>query len=117
VVATAFLCVVTSTLVCCNAPGKGPRAEVGYAQARRVIAALARYHERFGHYPERLDLLVPEYIDSRDLILRAAVNSEYPLEYRVADGGYQLAFRYSGPGVNDCEYTSASHEWKCDGHY
>jgi len=100
-----LLCVVT---VACPAPGKGPKAARGYAQAQPIINALAAYHRAHDAYPDQLSTLVPDYLDS--VAVRA------PVEYsKLASDDYEVSFRYVGPGSNHCTYRASARVWSCSG--
>src|SRR5438093_6303902 len=92
-----LLCVVT---VACPAPGKGPKAARGYAQAQPIINALAAYHRAHNEYPGDVSTLVPGYLD--------AVAFHAPIAYRrLTSDDYEVSFRYVGPGRNDCTYRAS----------
>jgi hypothetical protein len=95
-------------------PGSGPKAERGYAAATPVIAALERHRELNGAYPDSLPQLVPDLLRAEAL---DPPNAGYPFLYRRTDAGYELRFRWSGPGMNTCTWTPASAAWKCSGYY
>lgn len=63
-----------------------------------------------GRYPDRLGALVPTYLDS------AALRT--PLEYsKIEPSGYELSFRYTGPGSNRCAVRASASKWSCSGLY
>ena len=97
-------------------PGVGPRAQAGYEAATPVIEALARFHAANGAYPDSLAQLVPQYLREGAL---AEPNPGYPWEYRSVSSGrsYNLRFRYSGPGMNFCDWTPDTRAWDCGGYY
>jgi hypothetical protein len=100
-------------LAMCSPPaGKGETAEVWFAAARPVIAALERYHGDRGKYPESLGVLVPGYLDSASL-----PQNQYGFSYRPDSGQYQLGFHYSGPAQNTCILKSPEKRWSCWGYY
>lgn len=97
----------------CERPGEGAKAAAGYAACTPVIEALGRFDAEQGRYPELLGHLVPSYL--------SAVPGEvggYPLDYRATDAGrgFELAFSYSGPGMNRCRYRPDT-GWACSGHF
>ena len=105
VIQTWLLSVVT---VACPAPGKGPKAARGYAQAQPIINALAAYHRAHDAYPDQLSILVPGYLDSMAL--------HAPVEYRkLASDDYEVSFHYVGPGSNHCTYRVSARAWSCSG--
>lgn len=101
----------------CPAPGEGPRAERGYRRSAPVIAALERYRGARGTYPDSLRQLVPAFLPDSTLRVPDRNRERYPLDYRRTPDGYVLTFRYTGPGMNACAYTSAPAEWKCSGYF
>ena len=108
VTSTFALMLVCAAAFACPAPGKGPKAERGYAQAQPIIGALSAYHRANNTYPRSLAQLVPAYLDSASF--RA------PIEYRALESGdYEVSFRYVGPGMNECVYRASSRRWSCSG--
>ena len=101
----------------CTPPGKGPKAERGYRRSAPVIAALERYRAQRGAYPDSLPALVPGFLPDGALRVPDREQERYPLEYRRAADGYELTFRYVGPGMNSCTYTPAPARWDCSGHF
>jgi len=95
----------------CPPPGRGCKAEAGYRRAAPVIAALDRYHQARGSYPQTLAELLPEWLPPPP---------PEDLQYTRSGENYKLTFSYSGPGVNHCEYDSGSpapRSWQCHGYY
>jgi hypothetical protein len=93
-------------------PGEGKKAEEGYQLGATIIEALEAYHADLGEYPESLDALVPDYLD--------AVPSGTQIQefrYMRTDASYLLSFSYTGPGMNNCDYTPEAGEWDCSGYY
>ncbi len=93
-------------------PGVGEKAEKGYAASKPVIAALEKYRNDHGAYPESLTELVPDY-------LPAAPTKTEDLDFFYSSTGdsYQFSFYYIGPGMNSCTFTPESKEWDCSGAY
>ena len=92
----------------CPAPGRGPKAARGYAQAQPILNALAAYHRAHDGYPNELSTLVPGYLDSAAF--------RVPVEYRrLASDDYEVSFRYVGPGSNHCAYRASARVWSCSG--
>lgn len=91
-------------------PGVGPKAEQGYRDCAPVIDALGRFQAEHGAYPETLEELVPAFLPE----LPQSPGLEYA--YRAQTPGYQLEFRYVGPGMNICRYTPEA-GWDCEGYY
>jgi hypothetical protein len=100
----------------CTPPGKGPAARRGYERSAPVIAALEQYRARRGVYPDSLSALVPGFLPDSALRVPDGDRERYPLRYRRTADGYELAFRYTGPGMNTCTYTPAA-RWKCSGYF
>lgn len=72
--------------------------------ADRVVAELAAYQRQHGHYPERLDALVPA--------LPAIPRPGYGgLVYRQQGEGFSLSYRPSVAGP--CAYRSGKDGWDC----
>ena len=108
---------VLATLACWPAPGHGEKAARGFRRAVPVIAALAEYKRAHGAYPDSLSQLVPTYLADSALAVPLRVPEPYPFEYRDDSSGYELVFRYVGPGMNHCEYRSVTRKWSCGGYF
>ena len=117
VVPVVIAAVVLATVGCWPPPGQGPKAARGYQRAAPVIAALAQYRQAHGAFPDSLRELVPNYLADSALAVPTRTQEQYPLEYRADSGGYELAFRYVGPGMNVCRYRSAAAKWNCGGYF
>jgi hypothetical protein len=72
-----------------------------------IIAALNAFKERNGAYPEKLEQLVPDYVDS---LPGCSPKATHPISYRVrGNGGYMLTcYTYL---TNKRTYDSASGKW------
>ena len=94
----------------CERPGEGVQAAAGYAACAPVIGALGPFENENGRYPE---MLAPTYLSE----VPGGVGG-YPLDYRATDAGrgFELAFSYSGPGMNTCRYRPDM-GWACSGYY
>jgi len=114
--AAAVLSIVP-LLAGCTPPGKGPKAERGYRRGAPVIAALERYRSAHGAYPDSLRELVPAVLPDSALRVPDREQERYPLAYRRTPDGYELGFRYGGPGMNSCTYTPATRKWRCGGYF
>lgn len=114
-VASGSAALLLGLAAACTPPGKGPKAERGYRRSAVVIEALARYRAARGDYPDSLAQLAPRWI--APAALEPPVQAPYPFEYMHTDDGYLLTFRYSGPGMNDCEYSQPPGKWRCGGHF
>jgi hypothetical protein len=116
-IASIALYLCSAGLSGCNSPGKGAKAEAGYNNARPVIAALKRYHDRQNDYPPALRDLVPaDLAESAWRTPEGTGVSEF-FEYKKSGSSYQLKFSYTGPGMNQCVYTPEAGKWECVGHY
>jgi hypothetical protein len=104
-------------LPACDPPGKGPRAERGYRRADPVIRALAAYRDAHGSYPAALAELVPRYLPAQALAVPRREQEAYPLAYTRTATGYELSFRYAGPGMNECTYRVPPGAWECGGYF
>jgi hypothetical protein len=118
-------------LVSCVAPppGEGWKARTGFSHAVPIITALEKFHREQGHYPKKLEELVPVYLSSEQLLLprplgggieRIGPDASYnPNIYAYDEDGnsYTLNFSYEGPGINRCFYDSKDGKWYCSGHY
>lgn len=113
------LLVFVLIVVGCTAPGKGPKAESGYQRAELVINALGLYLSAKGVYPDSLAQLVPDFGPTSILAVPDLKNERYPLEYKPEEDqkSYQLSFRYTGPGMNVCRFSSRERGWDCSGYY
>jgi hypothetical protein len=92
-------------------PGVGVKAERGYRACEPVIAALTRYYEDHGSYPEKLEALLPDYLGEAPLTV-----NDMPILYRLTEQSYTLEFSFVGPGMNHCSYTPEA-KWDCYGFY
>ena len=92
-------------------PGVGEKAERGYTFSEPIIAALEKYRADHGAYPEKLALLVPDYLPT-------APTAPEGLEYSYSSTGtsYSFSFHYTGPGMNTCTFTPGA-DWRCSGAY
>jgi hypothetical protein len=102
---------------CGDPPGKGPKAERGYQRSAPIIAALERYRAERGQYPDSLRMLVPRYLPERALRVPDHPQEHYPLQYQRTATGFELTFRYVGPGMNECTYTPVAKKWDCGGYF
>jgi hypothetical protein len=104
-------------LSACEPPGKGEKAERGYAEGARLIKALDAFKQNNGRYPEQLGELVPKYLDAVPDASKTGSNS---LRFWYAPKGdsYRITFNYRGPGSNNCIYEpSMRKSWVCGGGY
>jgi hypothetical protein len=111
-----LLCLVAIAACFGPPPGKGTKPRRAYRNAPPVIAAIEQYHVARGYYPLALDSLVPEFLP-RPALLDPPAQEHHPWEYRRDSTGYVLTFRYTGPGMNYCEYSSKDPHWHCHGYF
>lgn len=114
-----FLIATLLLVASCDAPGEGRKATAGKALGEEAAAALERFRIAHGHYPDNLAQLYPTYIGS---VVKESGHGDtdgISFDYvKRTDGSYGLAFRYFGPGINDCELQpNQATRWKCRGHY
>ena len=100
-------------LMTCWSRGSGTRRQHGYDRATPIIAALERFHAEHGTYPDSLPELVPNYLAPAAIAVPTAPKEAAPWRYVAETGGYTLEFKYFGPGINFCRYTSRRARWKC----
>lgn len=112
----------------CDPPGVGARAHGFYEASPPVIRALSAYYADRGHYPERLDELVPRYLPRLPSRRDAGMYTLFDLrgdretpafkdEPRPSNS-YELRFEYAGPGFNYCTYApTMPTRWHCGGYY
>ena len=99
-------------------PGRGAKSDVARRRAELVLVALAQYRRELGLYPETLVLLAPRLLSDTALpAFERAVG--YPLDYRPSPDrrGFELRFRYTGPGMNECAWQDSSRTWHCEGYF
>lgn len=106
----AILAILLPLLLCAcvNWPGgNDPRGLRVKAEVEGVISAARAYREKYGDYPDSLDLLVPEYIP--------ALPSHVALQYKKSKG--VIGFIYSPStwwgGVAKCTTEIGKIEWVC----
>jgi len=95
-------------------PGKGEKAEKGYALCEQIIGELEGFREAQRKYPDSLGVVLSHLPDQRRMVAK-----EYQVTYRPSDSArsFSLTFTYTGPGVNHCTYSSATKKWECHGYY
>ena len=115
--ASITLCVCAGSSSGCTAPGEGVKAEAGYSNARPVIAALKKYHDKHSEYPPTLRDLAPNDLpESAWKTSDGRTIAEF-FEYKKSGASYQLMFSYTGPGMNRCIYTPEAGKWECAGYH
>lgn len=64
-----------------------------------LIAAMERYHDYKGEYPDKLEDLIPEFISA---IPESKISTKSDYEYfRKDDGGYEIIIRFSGKSLKE----------------
>ena len=113
-IAMALCPLLTGCFLSAPDPGKGKMAEERFRQSAPVIAALKRYHETHGAYPDSLSSLVPDEMTNLPHIFTqdSVVDSG---SYRRDGSSYELKFRYPEGGMNECIYQPLQ-GWFCHGH-
>lgn len=104
----------------CEKPGEGEKAALGFRRAQSVIAALERFRAVHKRYLATLQELVPVHLHRdalRPPLQDAFPGQSSPLHYRRRGKEYSLSFRYQGPGMNMCEYSSSNKKWMSRGYY
>ena len=98
--------------------GDPPRQQVGIAWAEPIIVSIDRYRAARGRLPDSLGSLVPEFVSDRAMLYLPERGhfSDGPI-YRADSTGYSLAFRWTGPALNDCVFTSQRRQWSCGGYF
>ena len=98
----------------CTLPGRGSKAEYSYRTLCPILKALEAYNNDNGTYPKNLKILTPKYVDSVPDNL-----NRFPINYSTVNDqkDFALRFKYSGPGLNWCDYKTATQKWKCGGAY
>ena len=104
--------IVLIGLAGCPGPGEGAKAERGYRASEPVLDALARHFDRTGQYPAVLD----ELLNVDDGLAAVPRPNDNDLHYTSTGTDFELAFTYTGPGVNHCRTNRARH-WTCNGYY
>lgn len=105
------------SLFCCEKPGKGKKAELGFRRSKTIILALSKYNNTHQSYPKSLSDLVPEFLTKEQLKPPLFPKQKFPFRYRIIKKEYTLSFRYYGPGMNICTYSSKSKKWQSHGYY
>lgn len=94
-------------------PGKGKKAERGYAACAPIIEHLSEYYKKNKKYPTQLSELL--------ISIPTSKNNSNEIEcknYTVSKDkkNYTIMFVYTGPGVNRCLYSPDSN-WICEGYF
>lgn len=99
-------------------PGEGAEGVIGKRHGTKIVAALTTFHDREGRYPAELRELVPSALGDSTLTVFPEL-LKYPLEYLPAPdrSGFQLTFRYTGPGMNFCRWSDTAPSWRCGGYF
>ena len=99
---------------CCS-PSDCVQAKKGFKLYTPVTVALDKYKADHGNYPSTLNKLIPNYLKSIPVPAGDKVPSE--IKYSIKKNEYTLRFHYTGPGVNNCLYSSKLKKWTCSGYY
>lgn len=94
--------------------GKGRMAEERFKQSEPVIAALQRYYQKHGAYPDTLSSLVPDELNGLPHFSVKNGGSD-SLGYHREGTSYVLEFRYVQGGMNTCIYQPPK-GWLCGGY-
>ena len=92
-------------------PANTSKAKQGFAILAPTIQSLTEYYRVTNKYPDSLDSLVPNYLNS--------IPQEFdniPIHYQKRDKSYILKFSYQKPGINHCIYTPKT-DWNCHGYF
>jgi hypothetical protein len=107
-----FICGVLSlvALIVWFTSADGASLEEGAEKAKPILAALEKYKQDKGHYPEMLAHLIPLYLSE---IPRPAWRYEYT--YGICRNGksYRIYFKEGGNVDDWCGYSSGVTIWKC----
>jgi hypothetical protein len=109
-----WMLIAALSMAACQPAGEGIRARNGYARSKVLIDALMQFREANNQYPATLDALAPKFLSNQSLRAPSDPSENFPFEYvRREDGQFELAFRYTGPGLNRCRFQSDSRQWSC----
>lgn len=106
--ASSFYCILASaSVLACTQAGcrhqSSVRQEPTIERGNEIIAAIERYEERHGEYPEALEDLVPDYLE------RVDATSWW---YGAGNGVFQLTFSgRSGILMETWMYDSRNNKW------
>lgn len=102
------------TALACTPPGQGEKALAGFRASGAILHALGEHHATKGTYPDKLELLAPTSLSASQVTPPAGIAR---FDYESKGSSFTFAFRYNGPGVNTCTFTSTTRTWDCSGHY
>ena len=74
----------------------------------KIVITIERFKNDQGKFPDKLELLVPQYLSS----LPKPYVPPYKWEYKIKDGEYTLSVNIGYPY---CTYYSKSSKWYSDG--
>lgn len=60
---------------------------------------------------------MPTYAAGELLLLPLRGEFDGDWRYEPQESTYRLAFKYYGPGVNECAYTPERQTWECGGYF
>jgi hypothetical protein len=81
--------------------------------ADQVIGALNRYEIEVGVYPDKLNQLIPKYLET---LPNAATTQGTGWLYDSTTGDFTLGYWYAAEkmGASVCRYESTIRNWTCD---
>jgi hypothetical protein len=88
--------------------GSDPRGKHLKAEAEPVVAALQRYHSDTGHWPEKLDALVPAYL--------AVLPPGVAFDPKVETLHFDYVMPWPQAGETSCSIQTGKPQWRCIGY-
>jgi hypothetical protein len=90
------------------------RMERNFQLYQPIIDALPKYREKQGWYPDRLEELIPDYIDQIPQPFGSSGNDG--TEYHGGSVRYRLILHFgTAYALYTCEYQLAKADWECYG--
>lgn len=111
--ALVFVLVLVGVLRMCvfaDRPGAGAKAAECYRSANGLMRAVYRFKLMHGHFPHSI-----EDLPQQGLAPHVSTPDGYPIEYHSDGTKFEIGFKYSGPGMNRCNYSSLTRSWSCTG--
>jgi hypothetical protein len=96
-------------LPCSQNPVELPEARTTIRDAGPVLAALRASRDQTGHFPNRLEELVPQYLDR----LPPPHGTASQLRYHRREAGFDLMFSFSTTCAHECRVRTPTGEWEC----
>ncbi len=92
-------------------PGEDPKGKTLISEATQVVESLKIYEKEKGELPEKLEMLIPEYISESSEIVKYLIYSSDKREIA-------LTYSPSWPklGQNICSTSIDEVEWECIGY-